>query len=216
MLSIIRSSKIICNYLSDISWRIIQKPRWHTLFTHEFSAKQCVFESFLWLHNQPIRKILKMHFVENAFVYGPRKRYFNDHWLTFLKIKFLKNKFSFLEVKTTWVSIIIWFERKVQQKLYEISAIVLHRSFFSMIYLESTFSLFLYLSCSPSLLTVRLAFEVSWGQFHQRSRSNYYVRIPQKCKKDWQLECLFALSWSSSVTAAHRMLMKLTTDRKII
>jgi len=39
----------------------------------------------------------------------------------------------------------------------------------------------------------------SWGQFHQPSKSGLCERRFQKSKKDWQLDCLFVLSRSSSV-----------------
>jgi len=54
------------------------------------------------------------------------------------------------------------------------------------------------------------------GQFHQHSTSSFYMRRSQKRKKDWQLDCLFALSGSASVKASHIMLMKLTPCGKTL
>jgi len=50
-----------------------------------------------------------------------------------------------------------------------------------------------------------------WGQFHQHFTWSFYTWRSQKRKKDLWLDCLFALLGSSSVNAAGRMLMKLTS-----
>jgi hypothetical protein len=47
-------------------------------------------------------------------------------------------------------------------------------------------------------------------QFRQHSTYSFCTQRSQKCKKDWQLDYLFALSGSAHVKAARRMLMKLT------
>jgi len=41
-------------------------------------------------------------------------------------------------------------------------------------------------------------------------RAAFACADPKSVKKDWQLDCLFALFGSVCVKAAHRMLMKLT------
>jgi len=48
------------------------------------------------------------------------------------------------------------------------------------------------------------------GQFHQFSTSSFYACRSWKCKIDWQLDYLFALSGFAWVKAACKMLMKLT------
>jgi len=46
-------------------------------------------------------------------------------------------------------------------------------------------------------------------QFHQHSMSSFSLRRSQMCKKDWQLDSLFALSGSARIKTARRMLMNL-------
>jgi len=47
-------------------------------------------------------------------------------------------------------------------------------------------------------------------RFHQHFMSGFCTSRSQKHKKDWRLDCLFALLGSAGVKALHKMLMKLT------
>ncbi len=48
------------------------------------------------------------------------------------------------------------------------------------------------------------------GRFHQHFMNSFNMRRFQKCKKDWRLDCIFAVLGSVSVKAGSKMLVKST------
>ncbi len=66
----------------------------------------------------------------------------------------------------------------------------------------------IFLACQGIYVVISAA----WGQFHQCSTSSFCTHRSQKPKKDWQLDCFFALSGSACRKVACKTLMKLTPD----
>jgi len=48
-------------------------------------------------------------------------------------------------------------------------------------------------------------------QFHQHFTHSFCMHRSQKCKKDWQLDCIFVLLGSVPIKAANKMLVKSQT-----
>ncbi len=56
--------------------------------------------------------------------------------------------------------------------------------------------------------------KVTLCHFYQRFMCSFCTCGSRKRKKDWQLDCLFVLSGSAGIKAAHRTLTKLTPNLK--